>query len=132
VTYARKGAFCKIAIEPVAAEGTADEILGGELRASEVAHDQTLYSELTRGGPEEPLETEHSFRGQTLRGAGIVTSRDSRGGSWQAALETFVVDGWNVTFVTLERDPDDSRPPTALVSCADAFFAANDGDAAAH
>jgi hypothetical protein len=124
-TYARKGAFCKIAIEPVGATGTADEILAAELRTSTQVHDKTLHGELTRGGPEEKFELDTTFRGEPLHGSGVLASRDSRGGKWQTALATFIVDGWNVTLLTLERDPDRSRPPTPLASCADAFFAAN-------
>jgi hypothetical protein len=125
-TYARKGAFCKIAIEPVAAAaGSEDEILAAELRASVQAHHETLHGELTRSAPEEPFESAAAFRGSTLHGMGVVAMRESRAGRWQAALETFLVGGWNVTLITLERDPDESRPPQPLASCAAAFFDAN-------
>jgi hypothetical protein len=125
-TYARKGAFCKIAVEPVAAvTGTEAEILAEEMRASVLAHHETLHGELTRGAPEEPFESDATFRGTPLHGMGVVASRDSRGGHWQAALETFVLGGWNVTLITLERDPDKSRPPAPLAACAAAFFDAN-------
>ena len=56
-----------------------------------------------------------AFRGGALHGKGVVATRDSRAGRWQAALETFLVGGWNVTLITLERDPDKSRPPQPLV-----------------
>ena len=125
-TYARKGAFCKIAVEPVAAAaGSEAEVLAAEMRASVEAHHETLYGELTRGAPEEPFESDATFRGITLHGMGVVATRDSRAGRWQAALETFLLGGWNVTLITLERNPDRSRPPALLAACADAFFAAN-------
>jgi hypothetical protein len=125
-TYSRKGAFCKIAVEPVAAvTGTEAEILAAELRASVQAHDESLHGELTRGAPEEPFESDATFRGVTLHGMGVIASRDSRGGYWQAALETFVLGGWNLTLVTLERNPDKSRPPAPLEACLTAFFDAN-------
>jgi hypothetical protein len=125
-TYARKGAFCKISIEPVAAAAGGEvEMLAAEYRASVQAHHETLHGELTRGAPEEPFESDAAFRGSALHGMGVVATRDSRAGRWQAALETFLVGGWNVTLITLERDPDKSRPPQPLAACASAFFDAN-------
>jgi hypothetical protein len=125
-TYARQGAFCKIAIEPVAAAaGSEDEILAAELRAAVEVHHETLHGELTRSAPEEPFESDATFRGSTLHGMGVVANRESRAGHWQAALETFLVGGWNVTVITLERDPDSSLPPRSLAACAAAFLAAN-------
>jgi hypothetical protein len=125
-TYSRKGAFCKIAVEPVAAvTGTEAEILAAEMRASVQAHDEALHGELTRGAPEEAFESDATFRGSTLHGMGVIASRDSRGGHWQAALETFVLGGWNLTVITLERNPDKSRPPAPLDACLTAFFDAN-------
>ena len=125
-TYSRKGAFCKIAVEPVAAlTRTEAEILAAEMRASVQAHQETLHGELTKGAPEESFESDATFRGSTLHGMGVVASRDSRGGHWQAALATFVLGGWNLTLITLERNPDKSRPPAPLDACLTAFFDAN-------
>jgi hypothetical protein len=126
VTYGRTkdeggGLICRVTLDPViAAPGAPEDVLIAEQRTSYKRHYVSLIE-----GRAEPFASEHPFRGATLHGSGVVTKRTNHSEVWESSLTTYVVDGWNVTFVVLERNADGSRPPLSAVTCASAFFSEN-------
>jgi hypothetical protein len=118
-----RGLLCRVVVEPATSTAaTAEEVLVEEWRVSVQRHDKTLRS----GDPgEERFDVTHPFRGATIPGMGLLTKKKLHSEVWESWIVTYLIDGWNVTFVGLERDPDESLPPLAVEECAAAFLREN-------